>query len=63
MPTSSPITHWMACCDTPRHCIFYVKLYLIDLMIYLSRFAKVPDGRGELSCSGNNAPHVRDNKH
>ncbi len=62
MPTSSPITHWMVCCDTPRHCIFYVKLHLVDLMIYLSRFAKVLDGRGESSCSGNKAPQVRDNK-
>lgn len=40
MPTSFPITPWMACCDTPRHCIFYVKLHLVDLMIYLSHFAK-----------------------
>lgn len=45
MPTSSPITPWMACCDTPRHCIFYVKLHLVDLMIYLSRFTKAPNGR------------------
>jgi hypothetical protein len=45
MPTSSPITPWMACCNIPRHLVFYVKLHLVDLMIYLPRFAKMPDGR------------------
>lgn len=44
MPTSSPITPWMACCNTPRHCIFYVKLYLVDLMIFYRALPKCPMG-------------------